>query len=354
MTSHERVTAACEFRRPDRIPRLDKFWKFPADWQAALGPMDGLTDIAIWVPREAAFPSRARHIKEEDAWIYEVDDWGRTLRRRADGYFSETLEVPLPPGVDIDRVQFDSPHADARFMMGQPNTAALNAKVAAAKTRHCLVAKTGGPYLRTSFMRGETQFLMDIAGDPPLARAIAGKVGDHITAIGVEAIRRYDLRETGVWIYDDMAYNTGPMFRPQSFEQVLLPAYKRMIAAYKAAGARYVFLHSDGDIRPLLDMLIEAGIDGINPLERRAGMHPAELRAKYPRLVLTGGMDNTDTLINGPIERIQAEAREIIDQGRDGGMVIGSHSVSPEIPLPHFLAYHETCMKYGRYPAVGA
>ena len=60
----------------------------------------------------------------------------------------------------------------------------------------------------------------------------------------------------------------------ETFEKILLPVYHSMVCAYKDAGAKYVFLHSDGDIRPLVDMLVEAGIDGLNPLERRAGMDP--------------------------------------------------------------------------------
>ena len=152
-----------------------------------------------------------------------------------------------------------------------------------------------------------------------------------------------------MWIFDDMACNRGPVFSPDSFEQVLLPAYRRMIKAYKDAGARYVFLHSDGDIRPILDMLLDAGIEGINPLERRAGMDPVALRAKYPGLVLTGGMDNTDTLVFGPASRIEAETKEIIDLGRDGGVVIGTHSISPDVPVENFLVYHETCVAYGDF-----
>jgi hypothetical protein len=60
-------------------------------------------------------------------------------------------------------------------------------------------------------------------------------------------------------------------------------------------------------------------------------------------------MDNTDTLIHGPVERVVAEAREIIDLGREGGVVIGTHSVSPEIPLQHFEAYRETCLTDGEF-----
>ena len=73
------------------------------------------------------------------------------------------------------------------------------------------------------------------------------------------------------------------------------------------------------------------------------------VRERYPHLVLIGGMDNTDTLIHGPVERVVAEACEIIDLGRDGGVVIGTHSVSPEIPLEHFGAYRETCITHGKF-----
>jgi len=347
MDSRQRVLAACSFQRPDRIPRFDSFWSFPNEWRERLGPPEALTDIAIWVPDETPFPWRARHLRDEQGWTYEVDSWGRTIRHRADAYFVQVLEVPIPAGADPEAVAFDSADDDRRYLAGHSDGSALDAALTAAKRRHCVFAKTGGPFLRTTFVRGEEQFLCDIAADPDLAAALAAKVGEHLTAVGVEALRRWALGETGIWIYDDMAHNGGPLFSPSAFERVLLPAYRRMIAAYRAAGARYVFLHSDGDVRPLLDMLIEAGVDGLNPLERRAGMDPAALRARYPRLILAGGMCNSDTLINGPVARIEAEARALIDLGRDGGLIIGTHSVSPEVPLEHFAAYDAACRTYG-------
>jgi uroporphyrinogen-III decarboxylase len=76
-------------------------------------------------------------------------------------------------------------------------------------------------------------------------------------------------------------------------------------------------------------------------------MEVAALRRQYPSLILAGGMDNSDTLLNGPAERVRAEARAIIDLGRDGGVIIGTHSISPEIPLELYRAYHETCRTYG-------
>jgi hypothetical protein len=91
MDSHARVLTTCQFRRPDRIPRFDNFWQFPDAWRQRLGDPGGLSDIAIWYPDETFFPTRARRLKEEGGTIYEIDSWGRTVRRREDAYFVEPL-----------------------------------------------------------------------------------------------------------------------------------------------------------------------------------------------------------------------------------------------------------------------
>jgi len=345
----QRVLTSCRFKRPDRIPRFDTLWEYPQSWQEIFGDLENLSDITIWVPNEATFPSRARIIKEENDLIYEIEDWGRLIRRRRDAYFYEVLEVPIPPGTDPETVAFDPPDLDSRYLMGEKTLQDTSRLLEETRQKFCIFGKTGGPYLRSTFVRGETQFLMDMASDPPLAKTIADKVADHLLAVGLQELERWKIHQTGIWIYDDMAANRGPMFSPNSFEKILLPAYRKMIRAYKEAGAAYVFLHSDGNINPLLDMLIDAGIDGINPIERRAGMDPFDLRRRYPHLILIGGMDNTGTLIHGPIERILDEARSLIDLGRDGGLVIGTHSISPEIPLHHFRAYHEFVKEYGNF-----
>ncbi len=349
MNSQDLVLTACAFHPPERIPRFDSFWEYPDSWRDRFGPPEDLTDVSIWVPDETTFPSRARLLRNSDGWVYEVDGWGRTIRSKPGAYFVETLDVPLPAGLDPDSVAFDSPDQEARYLQGCANEQELLTALTQARQRVCVFGKTGGPFLRTTYVRGEAQFLIDIATDPSLARAMADKMAEHLTAVGVAQIRRWSLQETGIWIYDDMAYNHGPFFSPKAFEKIFLPAYRRMIRAYKEAGARYVFFHSDGDIRLLLDMLVDAGIDGLNPLERRAHMVASELRKHYPHLILTGGMCNTDTLIHGPVSKIQAEARDLIDLGRQGGFIIGTHSVSPEIPLEHFVAYDQVCRTYGNF-----
>jgi uroporphyrinogen decarboxylase len=362
MNSEKRVLTACAFQQPDRIPTIECLWSFSDSWQNQLGPFHTLSDIVIWFPNEGAFPSRARIIRQEGDSIFEVDRWGRTIRYRQNAYFYETIDTPISATTDLDRVCFEPPDLDSRFLdieteslldqpavCHNPNPTAIQSALLQTKSQSCLFGKTGGPYLRSSFLRGEADYLMEISTDPPRARALADKVADHLAVVGVQEILRWNLQNTGIWICDDMAYNRGPLFSPASFEKVFLPAYRRMIKAYKQAGARYVFFHSDGDIRLFLDMLIDAGIDGINPVEPRANMKVEALRQKYPQLILAGGIDNTGTLVNGPIEKIEAEARTIIDVGRDGGVIIGSASIGPDVSLENFTAYHNVCKTYGAY-----
>ena len=337
--SVERIRRAYGFQRPDRIPRFDGFWSYPEDWRARFGAPEELSDIEIWVPDEGAFCTREKVIRSDAGGTVLVDAWGATKREREGAYFQETLEVAIPVGTRPDTVSFDPPDLDDRF--GEPRDARA--------ARRFVFGKTGGPYLRTTYVRGESQFLIDIATDDGLARALADRMADHLAAVGVEEIRRWNLQDTGMSIWDDMAFNQAPMFSPSQFERIFLPGYRRMIKAFREAGAPRVFLHSDGNVLPLLDMLVDAGIDGLNPLERRAGMDPFEIRSRFPRLVLLGGMDNTDTLIQGPADRVEAEARALIDLGREGGLVIGTHSVSPEVPKENFAIYDRCCRTYGDF-----
>ena len=52
---------------------------------------------------------------------------------------------------------------------------------------------------------------------------------------------------------------------------------------------------------------------------------------------------------NGEREKVEAEAREIIDIGRDGGVIIGTHSLSPEVRIEYFAAYDRICKTYGDF-----
>jgi len=351
MTSKERVMTALNFQQPDRIPRFDNFWSEFKDKcveELSLSKDVDLTDyfdvdITIAIADETPFPTKREVISESKGSKIERDSWGRVLRTTSDVYFYEELDVSIKEKKDLDNIVFDSPYLDSRYEGFVKRANALREK-------RCVFCKTGGPYLRTTYLRGEKEFLMDIAGDPEFAKALADRMADHIIEIGKESLRRGNLYDTGLWIYDDMAYNDGTMMSPASFEKVFLPAYRRMVKAFRDAGAAKVILHSDGNIAPVLDMLIDAGIEGINPVEPRAGLHVPSLRKKYgEKLSLIGGMCNSLVLPNGDRAEIENAAEEIIEMGKDGGVVIGAHSIGPDVPVQNYMFYNETVVEKGDF-----
>lgn len=337
MNSEQRVLAALAFQRTDRVPLYDSYWpEFEVAWRAEKGlPADADigdyygNDLEIVIPDETPYPSGATTLASTPDHELLRTGWGVVQRVRRGASFYEEVAVPLPERGDPDALTFESPLLERRY--------APEADVAALRRKRCVFVKTGGPYLRTSNLRGMQAWLGDLAEDPNYARALAMRVTQHITAVGLEAIRRYDLYHTGVWFFDDMGANTGPMFSPRTFERVLLPCYRWMCAQYRAAGVRHILLHCDGNIAALLDMLIDAGIQGFHPVEPKAGMDVLALRQRYgPKLALLGGLDNAHILPRGTDAEVEAHVRHVLEAGANGGLVIGGHSIGPDISVARY------------------
>lgn len=114
-----------------------------------------------------------------------------------------------------------------------------------------------------------------------------------------------------------------------------------------------VLFHSDGNLWQIMDDLLDAGIDGLNPLEPLAGMELKPLKKRYGnRLILVGGIDCSQLLPLGTPEEIrQAVQRAMQVAAPGGGLFIGSSSeINPATPLENVLAFYSACHEYGRYP----
>ncbi|MGQ9555157.1 MAG: uroporphyrinogen decarboxylase family protein [Anaerolineae bacterium] len=348
MTAKERVLAALRFERADRQPIYDSFWdEFVEQWRILKGlpPSADIADyygidLDIVIPDETPFPSRRQVLSADRYQTIERDGWGAIKRTRAGAKFEEVLAVALPEKPLLDALAFEPADADARFP--EP------ADVAHLAAKRCLFVKTGGPYLRTSNLRGTTQWLIDLVEDESFARQLAMKVTEHMTAVGLEAIRRYQLCDTGIWFFDDMGANQSPMFSPRTFERVLLPCYEWMCRQYAAAGVAHILLHCDGNIEPILDMLVAAGVQGLHPIEPKAGMDVVKLRQRYGKsLALLGGLDNARILLRGDRDEIHSHVLHVLEAGREGGLVIGAHSIGPDVSVETYDFVHDLILSQG-------
>ncbi len=348
---HQRNLAALSQERPDRLPLFEHYWpETTKTYRAALGfPAEQRieeyfgVEMHIVTPDETPYPSQAKIFQEQDDERVEQDGWGRTIRSRTDSYFFQTVDVTIKEKADLDRHPFESPAVDSRYEEAE---ASLQRK----RPESACFVKTGGPFLRSCFMRGEEKFLMDMASDQSFATELVSRIAEHQIAVGLEGMKRFDLYHTGVFIYDDMASNDRPMFSPAAFNRILAPAYARMISTWKNAGARFVLLHCDGNLLPILDRLVELGIDGLNPIEPKAGMSLPDLRRKYGRrLALIGGVCNARILPSGDKEAIRHHVEELVEAGRDGGVIVGGHSIGPDISPETYVYYHSLVRELGDF-----
>jgi uroporphyrinogen decarboxylase len=110
-------------------------------------------------------------------------------------------------------------------------------------------------------------------------------------------------------------------------------------------------LHVCGAVRPLLPMIIDAGVDMLEPIQiRAAGMDPAGLKKDFGRhLCFYGGLDLQEILCKGTPRQVADEARRLIDcLGQGGGYIFGpGHTyIQTDAPLANIMAMYETAAQY--------
>jgi uroporphyrinogen decarboxylase len=103
----------------------------------------------------------------------------------------------------------------------------------------------------------------------------------------------------------------------------------------------------------LLDDLIEAGVEALNPVQVAAFKDPAGVKATYgDRLSFWGGIDTQWVLPQGTPEQVREEVKLRIGQfGRGGGFVAASvHNIQADVPPENILAMSQAVREYGKYP----
>ena len=141
--------------------------------------------------------------------------------------------------------------------------------------------------------------------------------------------------------YTDIAYKTATILAPRWLRQHWLPRLTQLVAAWHEHGAKCIY-HSDGNLWSMMDDLVAAGIDGLNPIEVAAGMTVKALRERYPRLCLTGGVDVSQLLPLGTPQEVREACRANIAATGGIGYFLGSSTeLHWEIPLQNIIAMFE-------------
>ena len=148
----------------------------------------------------------------------------------------------------------------------------------------------------------------------------------------------------------DYCLNTGPFLSPSIFREFVKPYLHRSIAELKAYGA-YVIKHTDGNIMPILDQLIECAPHAIHSLDPQAGVDLAEAKRMCQGKVALCGNVKCALLQSGTAEEVFEDARRALREGMPGGGYVfcSSNTIFGEIPPENYLAMLEARSLYGRY-----
>lgn len=155
----------------------------------------------------------------------------------------------------------------------------------------------------------------------------------------------------GFALCSDYCYNTGPFLSPNQFSEFITPYLTRLIRGYKEMGF-YVIKHTDGNIMPIIDQLVEAGPHALHSLDPQAGIDIAEIKRRYGDRVCLIGNVNCGLLDTGSEEEVIASARYALQHGMPGGGYIYSTSncIYTGMRLSRYELMLDVWRKEGNYP----
>jgi uroporphyrinogen decarboxylase len=195
---------------------------------------------------------------------------------------------------------------------------------------------------------GMENYMLKMFDDPKFVHDVAAMVLDYNLA-QLDLLVKAGLDV--LVIEDDIADKNFPLIAPDQFRE-FVNRYNRILVKTAHAKGLKVVRHSDGNLWPLMDILLDTGYDGLNPLEPQAGMALDKVKQYCgERICLLGNIDCVDLLPNGTVQQVDAAVEKAIqDAGHGGGLIIcSSNSLHPGVAPDNCIAMFEATRKYGRY-----
>ena len=383
VTSRNRLKAALEHREPDRIPfdlggtvvtgmnkvaygHLRRHLGLPerpveichltqqlsvihADVHARLQ-----TDVRPLDPDPPIRAPLATPIIRRDGYDVFTNEWGITWRMPVEGgFYYDMCGHPLAHAesvADIERFAWPDPLDPARF-------ATLRARaehLARDEQKPFVIGRpAAGTFELALWLRGFENFFTDLALNPDLADALLDRITEIKMAYWAKALEKVGETALVVSEADDLATQRSLMISADMYKRFIMPRHRRLFEHIRkhAAGRVYIFYHSCGAVRPLIPLLIEAGIDILNPVQVSAeGMDSAALKREFGREITFwgGGVDTQHILPRGTPQQVRNEVkRRIDDLAPGGGFVLSTvHNTQADVPPENYMAMWETFQAY--------
>jgi uroporphyrinogen decarboxylase len=195
---------------------------------------------------------------------------------------------------------------------------------------------------------GEEQSLYTLGENPDFIQRIVEDYADfnermmhHLFQLGY----RFD----AVWVFSDLCYKNGMLFSPAFYRQRVMPSFRRYVDLCHEMGSRFMF-HCDGNISELIPLLIDAGVDCLQPLEARAGNDLVDLVGRIGGQISFMGNISADVLSTDR-EKIQAELERKLPPAVATHRYIfhSDHSIPPSVSLENYAYAVDLAGRLGTY-----
>ena len=140
-----------------------------------------------------------------------------------------------------------------------------------------------------------------------------------------------------IHIVNDVAFNQGPFVSPRQFQEFITPYLARQVRHIKDRGA-IPFVHTDGNIMPILDDYLSLGAACFQSVDPMAGMDIADMKRRCHRKMALMGNVQCNLLQDGPLDAIRRSALYCLENASPGGGYIfgTSNTIFPGMPLAHY------------------
>ena len=283
-----------------------------------------------------------------------VDEWG--VKRQIVGDYANLIEHPLQTASleDLDTFPWPDPADDYDFeSLREP------ARKLYEEGEYALVGCLGSPgnvFEQAWYLRGLAEFMKDLIKNKDFAHAVMRNVLD----VRKRNAELY-LREVGDYIdviqlADDLASQDNLLISPKLYQELVKPYQLELCQYVKSLTKAKIYYHSCGSITPLLDELIDNGVEILNPVQvSAANMDTRMLKQRYGKsLSFWGAIDTFDALPNGTVQDVEAEVeKRIRDLAPGGGYVLGPvHNICADVPPANVVAMYATGLRHDAQAAV--
>jgi uroporphyrinogen decarboxylase len=338
MNSIERVMCALQRKVPDRVPHFE--WMVDRNVREVLCPeaKDRLEfyDLMDWDAVIADTVYKKEKVGE-GRWRSE---WGYVIQDTAEEHGIE-VESPIKTMADFECYTPPDPHAPGRF-------AAIEDAIVRYGERRAVIVHLNDVFTLPRYLMGMQDLLRAIVAQPELVKALV----DLSVTVNLELAKEVAARGVKiVYTGDDYAYNKGPMMSPEHFRELFYPGLKRVVQGFKELGL-FVIKHTDGNIWSIIDMIIDSGIDCLDPIDPLAGMDLGEVKAKYGnRVALKGNVDCAQLLTFGTPDEVIEATKRALKKGMPGGGFIlsSSNSIHSSVKPENYAAMLRTVKEFGVY-----